>query len=112
MLGMATERQERRRVHLGLALAELICVSAFVFELERALSGNELSWAYVFEWPIFGGYAIYMWRKLLDEQPALQNEAVVTEPDEAQDLQLLAWNEYLEQAHAHDRATDSKKRHT
>jgi hypothetical protein len=110
VLDMATERQERRRVHFGLALAELICVSAFIFELKRALGGNELSWAYVFEWPIFGGYAIYMWRKLLNEQPMSEIDTVVTEQEEAQDPELLAWNEYLEQAHAHDRDVESKKR--
>ncbi len=31
------------------------------------MSGNTLSWAYVFEWPIFAGYAVYMWWKLIHE---------------------------------------------
>jgi hypothetical protein len=35
----------------------------------RALSGNTLSWAYVFEWPIFGGYAVFMWWKLIHDPP-------------------------------------------
>jgi hypothetical protein len=26
-----------------------------------------LSWAYVFEWPIFGGYAVFLWWKLIHE---------------------------------------------
>ncbi len=44
------------------SFAEAICVSAFIVEISRALSGNILSWAYVVEWPILGAYAIYMWR--------------------------------------------------
>jgi len=55
------------RIHSGLLLAEILCVSGFIVELFRAETGNGLSWAYVFEWPLFGGYAIYMWRKLLKE---------------------------------------------
>jgi len=96
-------------VHLGLALAELICVSAFFFEVKRALGGNELSWAYVFEWPIFAIYAIYMWRKLLNEPGATSHDAVV-DHDATPDPELVAWNSYLEQAHAHDRALEREKR--
>ena len=33
------------------------------------MSGNSLSWAYAFEWPFFSGYAVYMWWKLVHEQP-------------------------------------------
>ena len=56
------------RIHVGLVLAEIICWSAFIFEVKRAISGNTLSWAYVFEWPILGLYAIYMWKRLLREE--------------------------------------------
>ena len=31
----------------------------------RALGGNSFSWVYVFEWPIFAGFAVYMWWNLL-----------------------------------------------
>lgn len=41
------------------------------WQVHRALGGNELSWAYVFEWPFFAGYAIYMWWKLLHEATEL-----------------------------------------
>jgi hypothetical protein len=107
---MASVRRERIRIHFGLVLAELICLSAFVVELQRALGGNELSWAYVFEWPLFGAYAIYMWRKLLNEQSTRQRDGDAAESNESEDPQLLAWNAYLDQAHAHDRATESRKR--
>ena len=56
------------RINLGLVLAELICLPAFVFEITRALDGNTLSWAYVFEWPLLGGYAVYMWHKLRQDE--------------------------------------------
>lgn len=45
------------------------CLVAGWWQLSRAESGNELSWAYVFEWPIFAGYAVYMWWRLLHEAP-------------------------------------------
>ena len=50
MLEMAPDKS-MWRINLGLAVAELICVTAFIIEVKRALGGNTLSWAYVFEWP-------------------------------------------------------------
>ena len=40
------------------------------WQLGRALSGNTLSWAYTFEWPLFAGYAIYIWWQLIHDQHA------------------------------------------
>ena len=40
-----------------------------IWQIHRALDGNNLSWAYVFEWPFFAGYAIYMWWRFLHENP-------------------------------------------
>jgi hypothetical protein len=48
----------------GLAL----CAVAFWFELGRAERGNELSWAYVFEWPLLAIFAVYMWWNVLDPE--------------------------------------------
>ena len=93
---MDARRREESRIHFGLVLAEVICVPAFIFELSRAMGGNELSWAYVFEWPLLGGYAVYMWRKMirdLRDQGARQPE--VASPAPGGDPQLDAWNEYL-----------------
>ena len=39
------------------------------WQLSRALAGNTLSWAYTFEWPLFAGYAIYVWWQLIHDQP-------------------------------------------
>lgn len=99
---------------MGLFLAELICIPAFIFEVTRALGGNTLSWAYVFEWPLLGGYAIYMWRKMLhdetQEHASPTNDvpaAVRVEPD---DPELVAWNEYLARLHARPQLKEPEKR--
>jgi hypothetical protein len=85
-------------IHLGLVLVELFCVIGFIFEFLRARSGNSLSWAYVFEWPIFGAYGVYMWTKLLKDErhegPSPE-ELPLTRIDEALD----AYNEYLKKVH-------------
>jgi hypothetical protein len=40
------------------------------WQLGRALDGNTLSWAYTFEWPLFAGYAVYVWWQLIHDQTA------------------------------------------
>ena len=45
------------------------CVAMCWWQVTRALGGNDLSWAYVFEWPFFGGYAVFVWWRLVHEQP-------------------------------------------
>ncbi len=56
---------EAVRVHITLLLGLALCITAFWFELGRALGGNSLSWAYVFEWPLFAVFAVYMWWNVL-----------------------------------------------
>ena len=51
------------------------CLALGWWQATRALSGNTLSWAYTFEWPIFAAYAVFMWWKLLPEQPAGEHAA-------------------------------------
>ncbi len=94
------------RIHCGLVLAELICLPAFVFELSRALQGNALSWAYVFEWPILGAYAIYMWKKLLLDERGVSSRPEVLVDNEP-DPELDAWNEYLAKVHLKEPDTGS-----
>ncbi len=81
----------------------------FAWQVRRATSGNELSWVYVFEWPIFALYAIYMWWKLVHELPAGVGAPGAHEAasDEAgpgkgpapgspeEDEELAAYNRYL-----------------
>lgn len=95
---MGTKNKRILGIHLGLAFAEILCLSGFMIEFLRARSGNSLSWAYVFEWPIFGGYAVYMWRKLLKDERAVgasPKEPPLTRSNEALD----AYNEYLRKVH-------------
>ncbi len=56
---------EAVRLHITLAVGLVLCAAAFWFELTRALGGNALSWAYVFEWPLLAVFAVYMWSRFL-----------------------------------------------
>ena len=96
------------RIHVGLFLAELICIPAFAIELLRAIGGNELSWAYVFEWPALGIYAIYMWRKMLREERGLSKP----KPQKVfkDDARLAEWNAYLASVHRTDQPVTPDKR--
>jgi hypothetical protein len=38
------------------------------WQLHRAEAGNELSWAYTFEWPIFAVGGVYFWVRTLREE--------------------------------------------
>ena len=106
---LAGERKNEHRIHLGLFLALLICIPAFVFETMRALDGNMLSWAYVFEWPLLAGYSVYMWRKMLKEERGETPRRNV--PDhEPDDPQLVAWNAYLANVHKDDQPAAPERR--
>ena len=64
-------RPGRSGLHVTLAVLVAGCAALCDWQVHRALSGNGLSWAYVFEWPFFAGYGVYMWWKLLHDRPAL-----------------------------------------
>ena len=77
-----------------------------------ALSGNTLSWAYVFEWPFFAGYGTYVWWKLVHDQmeppaplvvPGSGGAAAPVERIEEPDEELAAYNRYLAQLNASGR---------
>ena len=118
----------RRAVRLHAVI--LVVVPAFLalclWQLSRALGGNELSWAYVFEWPLFAAYAVYMWWRFVHERPEgaattvdgtadagarLHDDpaAAAHRAEEAgrradEDAELSAYNEYLAQLAARDKA--------
>ncbi len=119
------------REAFGLHVLLLVLVSAFLalayWQLERALHGNTLSWAYTFEWPFFAGYAVYMWWDLIHDPPsARRNPELSTSADEATsgdqedkatantpkwqaddgDEELAAYNKYLA-----DLASSGKRKH-
>jgi hypothetical protein len=87
------------RLHLTLAGGLAICIGAFVVEIMRALGGHAFSWMYVFEWPLFAGFAIFMWWNLLQGNDRVPR----TSPKEAShreagmaDEGLDEWNLYLQ----------------
>lgn len=106
----------RRAVLLHLTALVVVpgCLALGWWQLHRALSGNALSWAYAVEWPFFAGYGIYMWWRVVHEQPtklALMASDTATdrpstdEPhryDEDEDEELAAYNRYLAQLNAED----------
>ena len=118
----------RRAVKLHVVI--LIVVPAFLalclWQVSRALDGNSLSWAYVFEWPLFAAYAIYMWWRFVHE-PAPEGSPGDTAaadpggPDAAapapapapetpeelrEDAEMAAYNDYLAQLAERDKAAD------
>ena len=38
------------------------------WQLRRAESGNALSWAYTFEWPLFAIFVVYFWVKTIRDE--------------------------------------------
>lgn len=66
---------------IGMHVTLLILLPAFAWltrwQLSRALGGNALSWAYTFEWPLFAGYAVYVWWQLIHEQPTAASRRIL-----------------------------------
>jgi hypothetical protein len=64
---------------IGLHVVIIVIVPTFAalcnWQVHRALGGNDLSWAYVFEWPFFAGYAVYMWWRFVHEVPPVAEAA-------------------------------------
>ena len=97
----------RRDVLLTVVMVVLVCAFGAMcwWQVTRALSGNTLSWAYVFEWPLFAGYVVYMWRRLSRERGGTTRSSGDTSatsarpgvgdaPDE-EDEELAAYNRRL-----------------
>jgi hypothetical protein len=55
-------------MHVTLLILVPTCFALCDWQVHRALSGNTLSWAYVFEWPFFACYGTYVWWKLVHDQ--------------------------------------------
>jgi hypothetical protein len=54
--------------HLFAVVATLGMLWLGDWQLHRAESGNELSWAYTFEWPLFAIFGVYFWAKTLRDE--------------------------------------------
>ena len=90
------------------------------WQLHRALSGNGLSWAYTFEWPLFACFAVVFWaRTIRDEFRIKRGEVTVPDhdhevlparvgsvqagtaaPEDEEDAELSAYNAYLARLNA------------
>jgi hypothetical protein len=109
----------RRAIKLHLVIIVIVPTFAGLcaWQVDRALSGNDLSWAYVFEWPFFAGYAIYMWWRFLHEAPRSDSGAAIggpsgppAQPDDdagvgvdADADERAAYNRYLAQLATQDK---------
>jgi hypothetical protein len=65
----------------------LLMVVAFVgmlwlgdWQFHRALSGNGLSWAYTFEWPLFAGFAVVFWARTIRDEFRIKRGVANPEP--------------------------------
>jgi hypothetical protein len=67
---------------MGMHVTLLVLLPAFAWltywQLNRALGGNTLSWAYTFEWPLFAGYAVYVWWQLVHDQTSAVSRRVLS----------------------------------
>lgn len=111
---------EAIRAHLTLVLGLALCAVAFWFELGRAEGGNELSWAYVFEWPLLGVFAVYMWWNVLnpERQEKVREKKVAKSAQLAPEFtgMLSAWQEHqrelIKENEAHDAGLSSDEQHS
>ena len=69
-------------LHLEVAVVASGCVAAGWWQATRALSGNELSWVYSIEWPLFALIAIGGWWHLVHEDPEAYRARKAREPHE------------------------------
>ena len=54
-------------LHLTVAIVVPGFLALTAWQVDRAITGNTLSWVYSFEWPFFAGYAVFLWWRLLHE---------------------------------------------
>jgi hypothetical protein len=94
--GARLKGKEAAKLHFTLVAAVALCLAAFWFEVRRALGGNELSWAYVFEWPIFAVFAGYMWWTTLHQNRRRKRTAAQPKTVAPEHVQMLQnWQEHL-----------------
>jgi DNA-binding transcriptional regulator of glucitol operon len=113
-------------LHVAALVAIGVCLALGWWQLHRAMyDHNQLSWGYTIEWPLFAGYAAWMWWKLLHEEPGFRNNEPASsqrgEPAEGaasnrppveqerargpEERELAAYNEYLADLDAGTRRT-------
>jgi hypothetical protein len=100
------------RLHITLVVGLAVCAGAFAFELARALGGHTFSWMYVFEWPLFAGFAIYMWWNLLQGNDRVRRPSGTPSaggPPAPPDDELAAWNRYVQRLETDGQADTGRR---
>jgi hypothetical protein len=97
-------------LHLALVVWVVGCSVAAWWQVGRAFQGNEYSYLYAIEWPVFAVAGIFGWWALLHTEPAtpearearrqkeavLRADALATKRDRAnEDDELAAYNDHL-----------------
>jgi hypothetical protein len=105
--------------HALMVLTVLGMLALGDWQFRRAESGNSLSWAYTFEWPIFAIFVIVFWAKTIKDEfrppaqadglddvalpagrggaavPATGNAGAADAAADEDDEELVAYNAYL-----------------
>jgi hypothetical protein len=59
------------------------------WQFHRAMSGNGLSWAYTFEWPLFAVFAVVFWAKTLRDEVRIRS-GKIPDPKLIRELEAAA----------------------
>ncbi|WP_328466144.1 hypothetical protein OHA21_45475 [Actinoplanes sp. NBC_00393] len=54
------------------------CLGLGWWQFSRAAEGNSVSWGYMFQWPVFGGFVVFIWYR--EVQVARRRARGETEP--------------------------------
>jgi DNA-binding transcriptional regulator of glucitol operon len=101
------------------------------WQFHRAMSGNGLSWAYTFEWPLFAGFAVVFWVKTIRDEFRIRRgggeaaeaaeavsdalpagigvQQVEAPADDADDAELARYNRYLARLNEEVKGTHGKR---
>ena len=72
----------------------VVCFLMTYFQYTRAVSGNQRSWTYVFEWPFLGGIGIWMiWRV---RKEMLNPTVFDQDADDPSDIELRNWKLHVQ----------------
>ncbi|MDR6323165.1 hypothetical protein [Actinoplanes couchii] len=121
--------------HLLALAMTATCLALGWWQFSRAADGNSISYGYMFQWPVFGGFVVFIWvremqlarrkaagQPVTEPEPALRAGAVepgapvtlgrpvrvaVARPEETPDPELDAYNDYLAWLAAHPGAGPS-----
>jgi hypothetical protein len=47
--------------HLAALVLTAGCLALGWWQFSRAADGNSISWGYMFQWPVFGGFVVFIW---------------------------------------------------